>query len=77
MEWIGTLIGTIRSSEIMKLSFSFIVVLHYKRLYCIALWVVNIVFMSKNGNMHTCSVLLNKANLTIVLKRGIIDTAVS
>ena len=42
MEWIGT----IRNSEITKFAFSFIVVLHYKRLYCIALRVVSIVFMS-------------------------------
>ena len=42
MEWIGT----IRNSEITKYIFPFIVVLHYKRLYCIALQVVNVIFMS-------------------------------
>ena len=40
MEWNG------QSSEIMKYAFSFIAVLHYKKLYCILLQVINIVFMS-------------------------------
>ena len=42
LEWTGT----IRNSEITTYTFFPIAVLHYKRLYCIMLQVVNIVFMS-------------------------------
>ena len=42
MDWNGTM----RNSKRTKYTFSLVAVLHYKRLYCIALQVVNIVFMS-------------------------------
>ena len=47
MDWNGLeWNGTIQNSEITTYAFSSIIVLHYKRLYCITLQVVNIVFVS-------------------------------
>ena len=48
-----------------------------RRPYSNVLEVANIVFMSENVNMHTYSVLLITRKSTILLKRAIIDTAVS
>ena len=58
MEWNGT----IRNSEITKYTFSLIAVVHYKRLYCIMLQIVNIVLGVKQYieillycNIHYCN----------------------
>ena len=49
MEWNG------QSSEIMKYASSLIAVLHYKRLYCIPLQVVNMYLCLK---MVTCTLIV-------------------